>query len=375
MRHAEGNPGRIGDRSFHPPASPRQRDLGILAFAVHAAVLLIFFASLLHAVTPLPLGAPRRWRIVPIGDSITQGNTNHLTYRYYLWQMLIDAGVDFDFVGSISHYDIINPAIPPYRGHPFDFDHEGRVFYQTGQIAGSLPQWLTVGHAGSGGYMPDIALIHAGTNDALLARPLAESVTNLTSIIATLQAHNPQVIVLLAKIIPTFNPLDSLQQANANVNGINSQIAGIAAAMDSPSGKPNARVIVVDQNSGFLANHTLAAPLGGDTYDGVHPSPAGEEKMALRWLEALQLVIAAPTVSRDPDGRLSVDFLRVKNSSRISYRLGVASTPEDWDWSAGATEVASVTSTSQWTERVHARDAAAGLARFLKVEIVLDDTP
>jgi lysophospholipase L1-like esterase len=342
------------------------------------AALAAFAAPLLHAAPPLALERPRHWRIVPIGDSITQGNTNHLTYRYPLWKMLIDAGVDFDFVGSHNQYDIGNPNIPNYPtpdGFPFDFDQEGHVFYQTNQLSGNLPRWLTEGHAGSGGYRPDIALVHAGTNDALLAQPVATFVASMTSIITTLQAHHPEVKVLLATIIPTYSTLDSNQQANATVTALNAQIPGIAAATDRPPGKPDARVIVVDQNTGFLANHTLPAPLGGDTYDGVHPSPAGEEKMARRWLEALQLVIATPTVSRDVDGRLFVDFLRVKGSTRLTFRVGVASIPGAWDWTPAATETVSVISTGAWTERVRQRDLSTDLARFLRLEIVLDDPP
>lgn len=326
------------------------------------------------AAEPISFGAPRHWRIAPIGDSITQGNTNHLTYRFYLWKMLIDAGVDFDFVGSMNSFAIINPDIPPYRGHAFDFDHEGHVFYQASEIAGQLPHWLTNGQNGSG-YTPDIALVHAGTNDALLGQPTATTVASLTSIITTLQARNPRVKVLLAKVIPTFNPLDSAQQANASITAMNAHIAAIAAATDRPAGKPEARVIAVDQHTGFLANHTQAPPLGGDTYDGVHPSSSGEEKMARRWLEALQLFLLTPTTGRDIDGRLTVDFLRVKNSQFLRYRTGVGSTPGAWDWSPGATESAGISSTGDWTEHVRLRDATTAPMRFLRFEITLDPTP
>ncbi len=361
------------------PSSLRSTSIGARRAGYRGliATLAVFVlgAALMAAAAPIPLGRPRPWRIVPIGDSITQGQPVHLTYRYPLWKMLIDAGVDFDFVGSINFYDPVNPTIDPYRGHPFDFDHEGHVFYQTNQLAGNLPRWLLEGHNGSGGYMPDIALVHAGTNDALLAQPTANAVANLTSLITSLQARNPQVKVLLAKIIPIYNPLDSNQGANSNVNLINAQIDGIAAATDCPPGKPEARVIVVDHNTGFFANHVLPAPNGGDTYDGVHPSTAGEEKMARRWFEALQLFIATPVILRDGDGRMAVDFVRVKNSTRLSYRIGVASEPGTWDWTPAATETVTAVSTGDWTEQVRIRDLTTGLARFLKMEIELIAAP
>ena len=356
---------------MRPPVkpAPRSRAGGFR----HRAWLwaLVLGATLTYAAPPVTLEPPRRWRIVPIGDSITQGNTTHWTYRYPLWKMLIDAGADFDFVGSSNFYPPINPGIPPYRGHAFDFDHEGHVFFQTSEIAGQLPHWLS----SNGGYIPDIALVHAGTNDALLAQPAAAAVTNLISIIATLQAWNPQVKVLLAKIIPTYNPLDASNGANAVINAINAEIDGIAAVMDMPSGKPDARVIVVDHNIGFLSDHTRPFPDGGDTDDGVHPSLAGEEKMARRWFEALQLFLLTPSVLRDPDGRLAVDFVRVKNSTYLSYRIAVASEPGAWDWSESATETVSAVSTGTWTEQLRIRDLTTGAARFLKMEIALDYGP
>jgi hypothetical protein len=97
--------------------------------------------------------------------------------------------------------------------------------------------------------------------------------------------------------------------------------------------------------------------------------------MARRWLEALQLVIATPTVSRDTDGRLFVDFLRVKDSTRLTFRVGVASIPGAWDWTPAATETVSVISTGAWTERVRQRDLSPDLSRFLQLEIQLDETP
>lgn len=327
-------------------------------------------ADFSHAA-PNVLGPPRHWRIAPIGDSITQGDTSHWTYRYSLWKMLIDAGVDFDFVGTTNFYPPSNPQIPPHQGRPFDFDNEGHVFYQTGEIAGNLPRWLNEGHNGSGGYIPDIALVHAGTNDALLALPTANALANLTSIVTTLQARNPKVIVLLAKIIPTYSFLDTSNQANANVTAINAGIAAIAAATDRPPDKPAARVIVVDQNTGFFANHTIPAPAGGDTYDGVHPSTVGDEKIARRWFEALQLFIATPTIFRDSEGRLAIEFTRLKGTTRLVHRVGVGAEPGAWDFTPAATETVGASSTGDWTEEVRIRDGGTGAARFLKLEIEL----
>ncbi len=41
--------------------------------------------------------------ILPLGDSITQANNTHLSYRYNLWTKLIDDGRLFDLVGSLDN--------------------------------------------------------------------------------------------------------------------------------------------------------------------------------------------------------------------------------------------------------------------------------
>ena len=329
----------------------------------HLRPLLLGATVLAQADPSVPLGPERHWRIVAIGDSITQGNPVHWTYRYPLWKMLIDAGVDFDFVGSINYYDIVNPDIPPYRGRPFDWEHEGHVFFQSSEIAGQLPGWLLYGHAGSGGYVPDIALVHAGTNDALLAQPATGTIANLGSIIDTLRSRNPRVHVLLAKIIPIFNPLDPAGSANASASAINARIDGLAAAKTTPE----SRVVVVDHNAGFFPDYTVPPPNGGDTADGVHPSVAGEEKMARRWFEALQLFLLAPALDRDGEGRLTMNFVRMKAATRLTYRLGLSGDLTVWNWNAAVTE--SVTSTGPETEIVRMRDFTSEGARFIKLEL------
>jgi lysophospholipase L1-like esterase len=274
--------------------------------------------------------------------------------------------VAFDLVGSINYYDIANPAIPDYRGRAFDYEHAARVFYQANQIAGQLPAWLNDSYGGAG-YTPDIALVHAGTNDALLAQPAAGAIANLQGIVATLRQRNPRVHVLLAKIIPTFSPLDSGQQANARVTAINAQIDALAATLDASAAFPDSRVIVVDHNTGFLANHTLPAPNGGDTYDGVHPSVAGEEKMARRWFEALQLLLLEPWVERATDGSLVLGFLRATGSTRLTYRVLVSG--DLFAWQAGATETLSVLPAGSGLDWVRVRDLGSGSSRFIKVEL------
>jgi hypothetical protein len=211
-------------------------------------------------------------RIMPLGDPITQADDSHLSYRYYLWILLTDAGVNFDFVGSMNGNYRGDPEWPIHKGRSFDSDHEGHWGWSAGQILDGFPQspdenlsgWLK-------GYTPDIALVHLGTNDVLRFESAADTIDELKQIIGTLRDDNPSVIILLAKLIPVPEGLVS-----RHMDDLNDRIEDIGAEMSGPISP----VIIVDQTAGFDSDV--------DLYDGLHPNESGERKMAAKWFEALQ---------------------------------------------------------------------------------------
>lgn len=222
-------------------------------------------------ITRLAPPASQGRRILPLGDSITQSDMGHLSYRYYLWRRLIDAGVDFDFVGSLQEHVGGTPAFPTYAGREFDREHEGHSGWRVddilnGQGGGGLASWLQQ-------YDVDVALIHLGTNDLVYYGEGEQStLAEMRDVIRVLREDNPAVTVLLAQIIPTtFSP-----EANAAIARFNGGIPALAAEMTTAQSP----VRVVDLNSGFDAST--------QTYDGVHPNAAGEAWMADRWWQAIQ---------------------------------------------------------------------------------------
>lgn len=212
-------------------------------------------------------------RILPLGDSITHADANHLGYRYRLWVKLVDAGIDFDLIGSLRSNHLGNPQWPLYKGRLFDRDHEGHWGWRAdeilsgpaGQEKDKLSEWLK-------GYTPDIVLIHLGTNDILRHQKVAETVDELKQIMVVLRADNPRVIILLAKLIPT-----RAAPINAWIEKLNARIVQMSASASTDQSP----VIIVDQYSGFEAQDI-------DASDWLHPTPSGEEKMAAKWFEAIQ---------------------------------------------------------------------------------------
>lgn len=195
-------------------------------------------------------------RILPLGDSITQGGSGYPSYRRDLWFMLQNGGYDVDFVGSLAAFQ----GTVPQEYFDFDMDHEGHWAWETGQVNDNLETWLQ-------NYQADIVLMHLGTNDYDRAQSDASTKAELAEIIDKLRQHNQNVTVLMALIIPL---------KGRDTTSLNQHISALVGEKDLP----NSRVILVDQNSGYSA--------ATDNYDKWHPNEVGENKMAGKWFEALE---------------------------------------------------------------------------------------
>ena len=203
-------------------------------------------------------------RILPLGNSITQGESEHLGWRYRLWQNLIDANAPFDMVGSMVDAYNGNPDWPDYQGVPFDRDHEGHWGWHANQVLDALWDWLPE-------YEFDLVLLHLGTNDASYFEDASITAQEIRDVIATLRDANPEAVIFLAEIIP----VDDSSYSDLII-ALNEQIVAVAQDLNTVQSP----VIIVDQFTGFDADL--------DTWDGIHPNGSGAYKMADKWFEALQ---------------------------------------------------------------------------------------
>ena len=121
------------------------------------AVAGLFVAGLCFAAWGAPV-----LRVMPLGDSITQGSKSEDTagYRGPLWTKLLAAGYNVDYVGS-------NTATPGTVAG-MDINHEGHGGWKIDDRYGSngkgvyemLPTWCGMFEA------PNVILLHLGTNDS-----------------------------------------------------------------------------------------------------------------------------------------------------------------------------------------------------------------
>jgi len=223
--------------------------------------LLPLAAFALALAPPLSSGAaeggpPRFVRIMPIGDSITEGTSGDATWRYWLQKSLEANGCVVDFVGSRR-----GVRYGQARFSDFDPDHEGHWGWTTAQVKAEIDRWASDAK-------PEIVLLHLGTND--LGSDPERIAAGLGAIVTSLRLANPAVEIYLARLISAAGVPDEVMRRT------NDAIARSGAEHD----RPESRLIVVDQFTGFEPR--------ADTYDGVHPNESGERKMARRWFEALR---------------------------------------------------------------------------------------
>lgn len=202
----------------------------------------------------------RAVRIMPLGDSITQGNWRHDSYRRELWQLLKGHGYVVDFVGT-SRWNHWGP--PPHTD--FDRDHEGHWGWRIDEVLPRIAAWAAEA-------APDIVLIHLGTNDVLQGEDPQDVARELGELIAALRRARPGVACLVAELIPAHGMTAEIRGANAAIRRL--------VSLD----QPGERVIVVDQYAGF--------DVARMTYDGVHPNVDGERHLAARWNEVLAPLLA-----------------------------------------------------------------------------------
>jgi lysophospholipase L1-like esterase len=228
------------------------------------ALLTAATVGVLAAGAALLTIGPASVRVMPLGDSITDGLNVPGGYRIELWQKFVAGGYRIDFVGSQFNG-------PASLG---DHDHQGHSGWTIAQIDANVVNWLRA-------TTPRTVLLHIGTND--MASQSAGAPQRLSTLIDKITNTAPDAEVFVASII-------TLPFADAQVRTYNAAIPGIVQSKVS-AGK---RVHFVDMYPALTA---------GDLADGVHPNAGGYGKMATVWFNALRQVprsITDPTTTTPP---------------------------------------------------------------------------
>ncbi|WP_061293092.1 lectin [Herbidospora cretacea] len=233
----------------------------LLTLALGAVALVAFSATI-----PVTAHAESNGgvRVMPLGDSITEGTQVPGGYRIGLWQRLAAGRYTIDFVGSQFN----GP------GSLGDHDHQGHPGWRIDQIDANITGWLRTQN-------PRTVLLHIGTNDVLQNYNVSSAPQRLSALVDKITATVPNADVFVATIIPLSN-----SGQNAAVRTFNATIPDMVWSKVS-AGK---RVHLVDMYSKLTT---------ADLIDGIHPTAGGYDKMAAAWYAALQTVpgsIGQPTI-------------------------------------------------------------------------------
>ncbi|WP_406837777.1 GDSL-type esterase/lipase family protein [Streptomyces sp. AHU1] len=210
-------------------------------------------------------------RFMPVGDSMTIGSAGEHTWRYRMWQHLCATyGGPFKIVGPREAlYDKAtdSPASYEYADPEFPRAH----------LAGWGEGWLHMApliEEAVRTHRADVLLVSLGLIDLGFYTNAEQTVENVRAFVTAARAANPRVHMVLLPVVPNIRALTDAPFA-AQVTLFNELLAKTAADLDDP-GSPL-----------LLASPPSPYDLDRDTYDGTHPGPSGEHRIAAAFADAM----------------------------------------------------------------------------------------
>jgi hypothetical protein len=199
-----------------------------------------------------PCPATGACKILPLGDSITDGIGFSGGYRVHLFELAVMNDKEITFVGGSMN------GPQTVSGQMFPRAHEGHSGWTIAQIDGIVPDpALNVA--------PHIVLLHIGTND--MYQGPSGAADRLGTLIDQILTDLPNALLVVSNIIPFPGQAGQVTTFNQAVPGV--------VMTRANQGK---HILFVDQFTGFPTSE-----LG----DGVHPNQAGYNRMADKWYAAI----------------------------------------------------------------------------------------
>ncbi|WP_267245605.1 GDSL-type esterase/lipase family protein [Streptomyces sp. PR69] len=213
-------------------------------------------------------------RFLFVGDSMTIGSAGDFTWRYRIWQHLSrQPDGPYEIVGPrTSLYDpataaatsdaYADPAFPPPARRHLAGWGEGWL-----HMAPAIREAVTAAR-------PDILLISLGLIDLGFYTNSTQTIANTHHFITEARAANPRIRLVLLPVIPNIRAATDAPFA-AECARFNELLAKTTADLSTPASPL------------LLASVPPSYTLTTDTYDGTHPSPAGEHKLAASFADAM----------------------------------------------------------------------------------------
>jgi lysophospholipase L1-like esterase len=223
-----------------------------------------------------PCAAVAACKIMPLGDSITEGYgtstgsggpANQGGYRIELFRQTVKNSKNATFVGNQTN----GPTT--VESKPFPQKHEGHGGWTISQIAGIADGTLSTNK-------PSIVLLKIGTND-INSGGSAAAPNGLKNLIDQIAKDVPSALLVVSSIIPIKD-----DNTNSWVKTYNATIPTAVSAA-AAAGK---HVVFVDAYAAFVANANWKTAL---MYDNLHPNDTGYALLGQTWYAAISAVLPA----------------------------------------------------------------------------------
>ena len=213
-------------------------------------------------------------KILPIGDSITEGEEGNAAWRTPLYRLLHEAGLDTRFVGSRYTAD---PNLPEEQRW-----HCGKGGFSIGpdnnwlgNSNGELLDYLSVDH--------DVIIIMLGRNEYIGQTDPGRASIQYWNYLNCIYHQEPDAIVYTVSVPPMRgeDPTnDPINLTDGAINGLNKDLPGIVNSFRA-QGKEIYFIDIQPSVSGLSYSDY-------PSYDNVHPNAQGYEKIAACIFNAIQ---------------------------------------------------------------------------------------
>ncbi|WP_030898177.1 GDSL-type esterase/lipase family protein [Streptomyces sp. NRRL F-5126] len=229
-------------------------------------------------------------RFMFVGDSMTVGRTRDLTWRHWMGRHLLHCRRCV--AGGAGHAEVVGPWTGQY---------EEPGSRRAGARCGDSPHlaawgegWLHMAgrvRAAVRDHGPDVLLVSLGLIDLGFYTDSAQTIGNVRRFVDEARAADARIRAVVLPVVPNVRARTDVLFA-AEVERFNGLLAATLGELTMP-GSPL-----------LLAAPPTAPPvsydIGRDTYDGTHPSPSGERKLAAAFAHTLHG--ARPRATAAPAG-------------------------------------------------------------------------
>ncbi|MEU0102887.1 GDSL-type esterase/lipase family protein [Streptomyces sp. NPDC006267] len=220
------------------------------------------------------IGHDDAMRFLFVGDSMTVGRAGDFTWRYRMWQHLETLpGLPYEIVGPrTTLYD-------PEAGGPLSHTYADPSFPPAARrhLSGWGEGWLHMAPVIADavrGAEADVLLVSLGLIDLGFYTDAEQTAANARAFVAAARTANPRIRMVLLPVIPNVRATTDAPFA-ASCARFNELLARAVADLDTASSPL------------LLASRPTAYDIHTDTYDGTHPGPTGEHKLAAAFADTM----------------------------------------------------------------------------------------